>query len=67
MWVAWAGRNTPARCVTFVVTFSQAKCTRCNTARAAGRAFQLPASLHALNRMFSFAAFITACTTVCVI
>ena len=46
--------------MTSVVTFSQARCV---SVRADGRAF----SLRAMNRMFSFAAFFTAHTTLCVI
>jgi len=49
--------------VTSVVTFSQARCVSCDAARADGWAF----SLHAVNRMFSFAAFFTARATLCVI
>jgi len=49
--------------MTSVVTFSQARCVSCDVAHADGRAF----SLRAVNRMFSFAAFFTACVTLCVI
>ena len=49
--------------MTSVVTFSQARCVSCDVARADGWAF----SLRAMNRMFSFAAFFTAHTTLCVI
>jgi len=47
-------------CVTFVVTFSQARCD--TTCFMTG--FELPTSLRTVNRMFSF---ISARATVCVI
>ena len=50
--------------VTSVITFSQARCVRCDTALAV-RAEKRPPSLRIVNRMSSFAAFITAHMTVC--
>ena len=64
VWVAWAGRNTPCHPP---ATWRHHVMSGKMREMWNGTCFQLPTSLHVLNRIFSFSPFITACLTVCVI